>query len=210
MKKILSIFTAFTLLFGVWLFPEVSLADVQIDRGQQLSTAPVKFQVVRFGRRRSPLGAVDPQGNNGNVISSGSVVVWDGVSNDGVSINITGTSHDGMVAGIMMDTITGSSSDNTAAQDESQSNWGRMQCWGRFDEARWAGHSFPDGAGALISGSRVGTSAVPGDAGIFLFTSNDVGGIQSGSNTSRDSLGFLTENAVTTGESNIDIFVMRC
>lgn len=196
MKKILFLVLALTLTGA-----GSSFADVQVDKGQGKSTADIIFTVVRNGRTNANYGE---NRNNGNVISSGSVVVWDTVSRDGVSIELTGLSGDGRVAGIMIDTIPGSSRDTTAATDEGYDNWGRMQVWGFFNEARWASAMAP-GGGSLVSGSRVGTSALPGALGRFVTSSSDVVNNQDIS-ASRDSVAIILENT-TAGDTNIDVFV---
>lgn len=119
MKKLIA-FLSLLLLVGVG---EVR-ADVQLDQGQSKDTAPVVFFVGRYART----GAIATAG--AQVISADSVVVWDTTSADGVTIQSSTTSNDPLVAGVTMDLIPGSSRDNTAAQDLSNNNWGRIQVWG--------------------------------------------------------------------------------
>lgn len=181
----------------------VSFADIQIDKGQSRSTSDTVFTIVRNGRSNANFGGTGFS-NNGNIISKDSVVIWDAVSNDGVSVMLTGTSFDPLVAGILMDDLPGSSRDTTLAQDENQNNWARLQVWGRHADVRWASHMHPNGV-ALVSGSRVAASAVPGKLGMFRVDTT-VTPADGTTNTSRDSIGMLLENSVA-GDTTIDVFI---
>lgn len=142
MKKF--IFSLFALLIS---FVSVSFADVQIDEGQSKSTAAKKFFVARNSMAST-------------AISKDQVVVWDAISKDGVSVRTTTTSADGLVAGIALDNIPAASDDNTAAVDESNPNWGRIQTWGLYDNALIAGgNSFASGARLCASGTAGRLSA---------------------------------------------------
>lgn len=191
MKKILFFVMALALSGGV------SFADVQIDSGQSKATAPVKFFVARNARQ-----ATFP-----NVISKDSVVIWDSTSNDGVTVTTSTTSNDGLVVGITMDEIPGSSRDNTASTDEGYGNWGRVQCWGRYNEALWAAGMFANG-GAPPAGSRVGTSATAQQLGLYQEV-YQTGTSNGALNTSKDHVGVLLE-AAAAGDTAIDVFVDRC
>lgn len=145
MKK-LFIFALALSLLGLGGLTEVSYADVQIDEGQLKSTAPVKFFVGRYART----GAISTAG--AYEISKDSVVVWDTTSADGVTIQSTTTADSGLVAGITMDLIPGSSRDNTAVLDDGYSNWGRIQTWGLHNDVRVLS------APALLAGESVCSS----------------------------------------------------
>jgi len=196
MKKYLVL--ALALLVGVG----PAFGDVQIDRGQAKSSAPIKFFVARYART----GAVATAG--AFQISADSVVIWDSTSNDGVSVQTSTTSADGLAIGITMDAIPGSSRDNSSTNDEAYGNWGRVQCWGRYDEARWAAGMFPNGV-APGAGSRVATSATAQAAGVYLDLAPSGTAEDGASNTSRDHFGVLLE-AAAAGDSAIDIFINRC
>ena len=143
MKKLFSIFLAVSLAVVGYSLPTVSYADVQIDEGQKKSQGAIKFFIGRYGRT----GAIATAG--GFEISADSVVIWDGNSQDGVSVLTSTTSNDPLVAGITMDLIPGSSADNSAAVDESNPNWGRIQTWGLFSDAR------VNSAGDILLGVKV-------------------------------------------------------
>lgn len=102
----------------------IAFADTQIDEGQGKDTSKVIFFVGRYARTTAI-------GTNGNMISKDRVVVWDKVSDDGVTIDYSTTSGDLLNVGVAMDDIPGSSRDNTAALDLSSPNWGRIQTWGK-------------------------------------------------------------------------------
>ena len=123
-------------------------ADSQIDRGQSLSTAAKKFFVGRYART----GAVATAGANS--LSKDMVVIWDSTSKDGVSVLTTTTSNDSLKAGVLMDNIPGSSDDNTASEDESNRNWGRVQTWGY--------HADVLSIGNISAGDRLCTSSTAG------------------------------------------------
>lgn len=140
----------------------VTNADVQIDSGQVKSTAAIKFFVARYART----GAVGT--NGGFSISKDSVVVWDSTSADGVTVNTTTTIGDGLVAGITLDEILGSSRDNTAATDDGYSNWGRVQTWGFHADVR------AETAGGTTAGTILCSAVTAGDIGACDAVSGDV------------------------------------
>ena len=108
MKKILFFVLALALT-GVGL----GFADVQIDEGQSHGTAPVKYFIARVGSNQ--------------IVSKDRVVVYDTTSDDGVTVRMTTTSLDRLVAGITMEAITGVSDDTVT---NNRGNWGRVQTWG--------------------------------------------------------------------------------
>lgn len=147
MKKFLFIALALTLAFG-----QVCFADIQIDQGQAHGTAPVKFFVGRVSGHY--------------LISADRVVVWDSTSKDGVSVTVTTTSGDQLVAGITLDTIQGISSDSVTT-DVGRSNWGRIQTWGIQENVQLA-TGLADGVGAPLCASStagsVSACAISADA----------------------------------------------
>lgn len=192
MRKLVSIFLCAFLITGVG----VVLADVQIDEGQSKSTAPIKWFTARYAR-----DAAFP-----SVISSGKVVVWDSTSNDGVTVNTTTTSYDGLAIGITIDTIPASSRDNSAANDEGYNNWGRVQVWGRA-----AAVSFDSGATTCVAGSKVGAHSAAGESTLFALSalSDDITvAARHMPNLSRDYIG-VTLEACAAGNKDIDVFVNR-
>ena len=193
MKKFL--FLALSLFLGLG----QAFADVDIKEGQLKSTSPIKFFVARYSRT----GAIATVG--GHRISKDSVVIWDSTSKDGVSVITSTTSYDGLVAGVTMDEIPGTSRDNTAAEDDAYGNWGRVQCWGKRDDVRW-NSDLQIAAVAPVAGSRVAQSSTAQTAGLFKEQIVDAGG---GNNTSRDSLGVSLEAGTATA-TTLDVFLDRC
>lgn len=190
MKK----FFAF-LVFALLLSGQAS-ADIQIDKGADRSTNKVIFFVGRYARTTAIA-------TSGNMISKDRIVVWDKVSNDGVTVDYSTTSNDSMVAGVAMDNIPGSSRDSSAVSDVGASNWGRIQVWGRHADVSWD-QSTVGGASALCStGTLVGVSARnAGAAGMFIKTSADT--VRAAVST--DSAGFLLESPAAS-DKTVDIFL---
>lgn len=139
MKKILFLALALTLAVG-----GVSYADVQIDSGQAKDDVAIKFFVARNG---TP-----------TIISKDRVVVWDSTSKDGLTVALTTTSFDRLVAGVTLDLIPGISSDSVT-NDVGSNNWGRVQTWGYND-----GLSTQAGTVISAAGEPVCTSSTAGFA----------------------------------------------
>ncbi len=200
MKKISIFVLALTLALGTGIvFTDSAKADVQLDKGQQLSTAARVFFVAR--NARGAAGNRDFAG--GTVISADSVVIWDTTSNDGVTVTITTTSHDALVAGVTIDDIPGSSRDNTAANDEGYNNWGRVQTWGRHANTRFQVCAAPY---SCVAGMRVGTGSTSGDAAIFRNAPTSVDASTTFDSSSRDSFGVLLEAPGST-DLTADVFI---
>lgn len=178
MKKILSLVLALSLIGGV------SYADVQIDKGQALSTASKKFFVGRYART----GAIATAG--GNALSKDMTVIWDSTSKDGVTILTTTTSNDKLIAGVLLENIQGSSRDNTATLDENFSNWGKVQTWGLHADAFSVGNiSAGDALCASSTAGRVSTCVSTGAV-----------------SSDRTSVGIALESA-SGGSSTVDMMV---
>lgn len=193
MKKLISFVLALLLIGG-----GVSFADVQIDKGQSLSTASKIFFVGRYART----GNENAPG--GTHISADSVVIFDTTSNDGVSILTTTTSYDALVAGVTLDRINGSSRDNTASEDENYDNWGRIQTWGYHSGVRFQATG---GIYSFVAGQRVAASSASGDATVFRTTSPDANAaLARFESASRDSFGVLLEDMSAT-ETAADVFI---
>lgn len=91
----------------------------------------------------------------GNNLSAGDVVVWDAVSDDGVTINlITSAVSTDAVAGVVVSTIieTADSVGTTPGMDYGRRNWGWMQVRGYCPTVNIT--SGPDSAGGVIVASK--------------------------------------------------------
>src|SRR3990167_2107820 len=109
------------------MFEGVLFAGLQIDRGQTRGQADsvTKFFVARNARQ--------------TVLSADRVVVLDSTSNDGITVTTSTTSYDGLAVGITVDSIPGITSDSTAAENLTGTNWGRVQVYGRYAAVSWDG-----------------------------------------------------------------------
>lgn len=103
---------------------------------------------------------VSPGNNDSDGIAAGSVVVWDDVLDDGVSVETTTTSGDGRVAGIIINTVlsddTTASTNKRASDDAGKTaNWGWLQTYGLYESAT------ANAAGTVTVGDSVcaGTTA---------------------------------------------------
>ncbi len=189
MRKFSALVLALTLVSG-----GISFADVQIDRGQTRGQtgAVSKFFIARNGR-------------GGTVISADRVVVWDAISDDGVSVTTSTTSYDALAAGVTIDQIPGITSDATAANSPGGTNWGRVRVYGRHAAVSWDSNVV-----RCVAGARVGVSTVAGEATIYKAPSqdNNVPGQERYDSSSKDSFG-VTLQACAAGNKTIDVFVQR-
>lgn len=121
-------------------------------RGGQQGTAVRDYKLVRF--------ASTSQAASVQTISVGEVVVYDTVSDDGITIRRTTTSGDGAIAGVVVTAIQSSdASSGTSAQDDAgRRNWGYIQVHG------------PCSVNVITGGGDGGISA-----GDVLITSRDSG-----------------------------------
>ncbi len=175
-----------------------SFAIVQIDQGQDKSATKSVYFVGRYARTNAIA-------SNGLGISKDRVVVWDATSNDGVTVNLSGTSHDGLVAGVTIDDIGGVSSDLTAANATGLNTWGRIRVYGRHADVSWDQSQTSINALAAPVGSKVSVSGRPttlGAAGTFRQASGD----SVNDAVSRDSFGSLLESPAAT-DKTVDIFI---
>lgn len=116
---------------------------------------------------------VSPGNNDSTGIAAGSVVVWDDLLDDGISVETTTTSGDGRVAGILVTTVASGDVEgkvSTASDDAGMNaNWGWLQTYGLNDNntadtvAVTAGQTICAGATAgTYSAMIVGTTTTNG------------------------------------------------
>lgn len=144
-------------LFSFFTFAGTSFADPPpaptYDNAFKLRNTGVSWdatvRVIKLVRNSSQ----DP---NTGIISAGSVVVYDTVSDDGVSVRMTTTSGDGAIAGIAATLIETSDNVNTtsAGNDEGRKNWGWSVVHGKADATAIAGGTNEAVVGDLFITSR--------------------------------------------------------
>lgn len=126
MKKLLSLIATGLLLASsmAFAYSDGGLINVKEMSGGT-SADPVRvYRLVRYPEADA----------NGTSLTAGDVVVWDCVSDDGVTVNVlASTASTDAVAGVVVATIaTGEvgSAGNTAVQDIGKRNWGYIQVKG--------------------------------------------------------------------------------
>ena len=93
--------------------------DLKGPIGNRMSTPRKVYQLVRNGRQGDFVGIV-----------SAEVVIWDSLSDDGVTVGLTTTSHDGLLAGIAVTSIETADVGGDAFGQEGRRNWGYIQVYG--------------------------------------------------------------------------------
>lgn len=188
MKKIISI-----MLF-VALFVGVGVAFAGIDDGDKIHTKlssngmasdPIRiYQIVRF----------PAWGNSKLSASAGDVVLWDLVSDDGVTINYSHhlgvTASSDAVAGVVIGTIQTADSAGTVTTDVGKRNWGYIQVYGINERVKVDKSNIAAGEGLRASQHSGRASATDGEATTH-------GGA---------SLGFAYDASAST-EASIEVFI---
>ena len=199
MRKSLRFTLILSILFGIGSVGIVSNAFAYATDGKVAniegsgSTAadPVRvYQLVRYGE----------SGVNNSSLTEGDVVIWDIVSDDGVSVNLVGTagnpavSNDAVAGVVVSPTIlTQDATGNTAVQDIGRRNWGYIQTYGLNTAANI---SVAAGACTASNGLRASGAARNADC-IPAGTPTQGGGA---------TLGFTYDTVSATGTDN-EIFI---
>lgn len=127
-------------------------------QGKPVYEAHRTFRLVRY---------VPASGNNDSAtLGKYAIVIWDILSDDGITVTTTTTSGDTTVAGITpVDTLTPdiNTLGNTATADEGNRNWTWIQTYGK------ALVNWESGGGAATAGGAFGTAATAGRANTFTF-----------------------------------------
>lgn len=137
--------------------PDMANYEIRRGTGGQQADAQRSVRLVRFGNR----------GANVSSLVSGDVVIWDTLSDDGVTIATTTTSADGAIAGIVCTTIpTADGSANTAFDDQGRRNWGYIITSGKADANVGAGGTNSNSIGdsfitSTDAGKITGVPALP-------------------------------------------------
>lgn len=147
MKKLYSLFLA-ALLVAVSV-PAFAIDDPTFANYIKKRAEGAKFADASRGVR---LVRFSNNGLNASSLVSGDAVVWDTVSDDGVSVRTTTTSADGAFAGIVCTTIpTSDASTGTSAYDDlGRRNWGWIVVEGFMTARATAGGTNGNSAGDIF------------------------------------------------------------
>lgn len=109
------------------------------------------YILVRYASRDGGVGT-----NNAPTLAAGSAVIWDLISDDGVTIKTTTTSGDPAFAGIVTTAILSAETANTsfASDDNGKRNWGYIQTYGPVTAKVVAGGTNANAAGNFFITSR--------------------------------------------------------
>lgn len=168
--------------------PQLSGGAGDIMGAGQFPSDPGKiFRLVRY---IPPTGGLD----SATLIDT-SIVIWDYTSDDGVTVTTTTTSPDSAVAGVLaVDALTPDSIAVlgwTALQSIGKRNWTWLQTYG-YAQVR------VNTTNAVFSGSAMGTSAVAGEADIFVASTSDA--------RKNGNAGFFYD-AAAAGADDVECFV---
>ena len=176
--------------------PNFSTWIVKRQTGGKQSDSVRVIKLVR-------LSTVNP---NGTSVVSGDVLVYDTVSDDGVSVRLTTTSADGAIAGIACTAIATSDNVgtiNSAADHVGGNNWGYIVVHGPANAKVSSGH-----AANFAVGDRFITS---GDSGAIgepqtIQGAVTLANLNEAAVTAQKTGGF-TFDAGTVGDTSIEVFV---
>jgi len=126
-------------------------------------------------------------------LTNDSIVVWDVVSDDGVTVTTTTTSPDSAVAGIIKNkALTPEALGRTARQDEGKRNWTWLQTYG-LAEVR------VNATNNVVVNAAMGTSATAGEADHFLPSTSD--------STKQGKAGFFLDSA-SAAANDVECFLV--
>ena len=142
-----------------------------MGQGDMASNPHRIFRLVRW----MPLSAAVVKTNLSNwpPLTADSIVIWDLVSDDGITVTVTTTSYDSAVAGVIPVAILGPLTTDTdigatLTTDTGKRNWGWLQTYGKTNVTMMA-------AGSVgTAGYAMATSSEPGRANIFTYTVDSV------------------------------------
>ena len=193
MKKFKIIFTLFIFFSIACLFSGPSFGYDEGNRIHMLiesngtASDPIRiYQLVRF----------PDLGNSHLYVSAGDVLIWDTVSEDGVSANYVQftdiTTSSDCVAGVAVGDIPTADSAGTVTSDVGKRNWGYIQVYGYNEKVKVDASAITAGEGLRASAQKGQATGTSGDA-----TTNGGG-----------SLGFAY-NANSSTSTSIKVFI-RC
>jgi len=148
---------------GYRLSPGIGENKTTMQGGTQ-SDPGKTFRMVRYVPAGGTGEATD------TTLVAGSIVIWDLVSDDGVTVTTTTTSYDSAVAGIIVQAaLTPVTLSNTAVQDRGGRNWTWLQTHG-LSEVR-----IQTDSSTVTAGDALATGDVAGEAADFLASASDAG-----------------------------------
>lgn len=167
-------------------YDEGTEANVKL-KGAGPGFSPVRvYQLVRYAN----------QGNDVASLGNGDVVIWDPVSDDGVTIDLVGSHTDistssDAVAGVVVGTIpTSDLTGNTVSGDYGQRNWGYIQVYG------------------LHTGVKVDASDIAAGEGLRASaTANRAGATDAPAGEGAGSLGFAFDAKAGGSNGTIEVFI---
>lgn len=126
-----------------------TIGEIKRVTGARQAEPTRTFKLVRYSAQNLP------------AIAAGDAVVYDTISDDGVTVRLTTTSADGAIAGIAVTAIQtcDNANNTTASDDEGKRNWGYIQVHGPVS--------------AKVSAGGTNGNAV----GDFFITSGDSGAV---------------------------------
>ena len=189
MRKLLNSFIIASFLLGggvSFAYDEGSASHKIEESGGPSDTAVRIYQLVR-----NPIFGTDR--DKDSTMSANDVVLWDGVSDDGVTVNLAGVagSIDSVAGVVVSATIPTSDVQGTASANAGRRNWGYIQTYG-LGSAKFGG-----GVGIDVAGQAIRASSVPRyfvGANQTFATGNGI-------------FGFAYDAEGTTNNASADVFV---
>ena len=164
MKKFLFSLFAIAFLIGGGVafaeYKEGSFANTKEEHPGPASNPVRVYTLVRY----PDLGATGTQ----TALTNGDVVIWDLVSDDGVTVNLIGeggaVSNDAVAGVVVGDILTPEVNGNTAVQDLGKRNWGYIQVYGLHTSTKVDASTITVGTGLTTSATarRAGTARAGG------------------------------------------------
>ena len=153
MKRLLVASFAILLMAGVAFAVQSPGHGDKLNQGGLPSDPGKIFRLVRYV-------AVDND-VNASTLTADSLVVWDTVSDDGVTVTTTTTSGDAAVAGIIPIAIqTPDTLGRTAFQDVGKRNWGWVQTYGLADIWSYSNDSVASANAPICAGNEIGKAGI--------------------------------------------------
>ena len=153
MKKLIYGFLIASMLFGggvAFAYDDGTVINTKEESGGYASDPVRVYQLVRYPETSAG------DSNINNALSTGDVVVWDCVSDDGVTVNVllASNSQDAVAGVVVSANISTDQIATSASEDVGRRNWGYIQTYGFNDtvkvgDATLAGQALEVGTGNL-------------------------------------------------------------